>query len=344
MTKECANPQQPSPWLSILVPVYNVERYLRQCLESIAVQMVDGVEVIVLDDVCTDGSMKVFTELQAQWPGYFKKLQHESNRGISAARNTLLGSAKGKYIWFVDSDDVLMPGAIAQMRSIAVGVAPDLVLFDYRKLRDVTKLKHHMRGEMHCRTFSGPAEQLLSDTSEQVRGLFDLGQMHVWSKISKRSLWMDGLSFPEGMYYEDMFASPRLAIKAKNCYYAPYVWIAYRQRDGSIMSKLSPKKLSGLSEALVGFPDEFTKSNYSPTAETRFSVSHIAARNFVGAARQLSKMKGVNYQEGARIYLSNLRRSTMVPVAELLRGYLRRGWIGKWAQLSFWLWRAQRPA
>src|SRR3569623_266091 len=88
--------RKPRPWLSVLVPIYNVERYLRDCLESIVSQLEGDIEVIVVNDVCTDASMSVFAELQAQWPGHFKLLQHAKNRGVSTARNTLLDAAQGE--------------------------------------------------------------------------------------------------------------------------------------------------------------------------------------------------------------------------------------------------------
>ena len=325
------------PWLSILIPVYNVERYLRECLDSVMSQASDKVEVLTLDDVSTDGSLAILAEYGARYGSRFKVMQHPRNRGLSVGRNTLLAAAQGRYVWFLDSDDLLLPGAVKELEEIVVREDPDLVLCDYRKLRAKTKLKHRLRGEMHLRTFSGPEEQLIRDISLQVRGLFELGQMHVWSKVSKRSLWASGLRFPEGKYYEDMFVSPRLAIQARTCYYAPRVWIAYRQREDSILATLSPQKLSDLTEALVGFPDEFLKIESCPDIDTGFLISHIAARNFIGTARHLSRIKDASYQARIASNLDNLIKSTMLPLGDLRLEYLKRGWLRRWMQLSFWL-------
>lgn len=336
-TRDVSSNAAAGPWLSILVPVYNVERYLRECLDSIMSEAAEGVEVIALDDVSADSSVSILRDYEARYGSRFKVMQQPHNRGISSARNTLLEAAQGRYTWFLDSDDLLQPGAVKELKEIVDREDPDLVLCDYRKLRAKTKLKHRMRGEMHLRTFSGAAEQLIRDRSAQVRGLFELGQMHVWSKICKRSLWTADLRFPEGKYYEDMFVSPRLAIRAGTCYYAPRVWISYRQREGSIMATLSPQKLVGLSEALVGFPDEFLKFEPRPDIDTRFIVSHVAARNFVGAARKFSRMKYEDFRIHMVANLDNLIHSTMLPFDELRLEYLRRGWIRRWAQLSFWV-------
>lgn len=335
-TRDVSSNAAAGPWLSILLPVYNVERYLRECLDSVMSQATESVEVIAVDDVSTDGSLVILQQYEAQYGSRFKVMRHPRNRGLSVARNTLLEAAQGRYLWFVDSDDLLLPGAVKELKEIVDRKDPDLVLCDYRKLRAKTKLKHRLRGELHLRTFSGPAEQLISDISVQVRGLFELGQMHAWSKISKRSLWAAGLRFPEGKCYEDMFVSPRLAIHARTCYYAPRVWVAYRQREDSIMAMLSPQKLSGLSEALVGFPDEFLDVEPRPDIDTRFLISHVAARNFIGVARKFSRIKGANSREPIASNLDNFIHSTMLPLEELRLEYLKRGWIRRWAQLSFW--------
>src|SRR3569623_2045227 len=74
-------------WLSVLLPVYNVERYLRECLDSIMSQAGAGVEVIALDDVSTDGSMDILADYAARYGSRFKTMPHPRNRGISIARN-----------------------------------------------------------------------------------------------------------------------------------------------------------------------------------------------------------------------------------------------------------------
>ena len=108
-----------APWLSVLVPVYNVRDYLTECIESVLAQAPDdgGVEVLLLDDCSTDDSSAVIAQLQSRWPGRLSVLRHARNSGLSAARNTLMDAAKGRYLWFLDSDDKLLPGAIDSLRT-----------------------------------------------------------------------------------------------------------------------------------------------------------------------------------------------------------------------------------
>ena len=154
-------PRSDSPWLSILIPVYNVEPYLRDCLASLLPQLPPrGVEVILLDDASTDGSLGLCSEICPQSHPQVRLMRHASNAGLSAARNTMLGAARGDYIWFVDSDDEVMPGAIAGLRAIVERHAPDLVLCDYE------------RGGRHLSSFSGPTGQPSDDREALLQGVF----------------------------------------------------------------------------------------------------------------------------------------------------------------------------
>lgn len=337
MIAESQVQHRPQPWLSVLIPIYNVERYLRDCLESIATQIEGDVEVIVVDDVCTDASMSVFAELQVQWPGCFKLLRHKKNSGISTARNTLLDAARGEYVWFVDSDDIVMRGAIRAVKDIVDRAAPDLILFDYKKLRAVTKLKHRMRGEMHCRTFDGPRNVLSADRTALLNGLFATGQMHMWSKISKRSLWSTDLRFPEGKCFEDMYVSPRLAMKAQSFYYAPNVWVAYRQREGSMLNTLSVPRVAHLSESLSGFSNELVQAKSDVSAETRFLVSYIGARNFITAANFTYKNSASSSPGSLMKYRDDFMRSIAMSLDEMRAEYFKRGWFLRWSKLAHWL-------
>src|SRR5690606_4751384 len=120
------------PWLSVLVPVYRVEAYLERCVESVVRQGLDGIEVLLLDDASPDRSGEIAAMLQERHPGSVRVFTHSVNRGLSAARNSLLAQARGQYIWFPDSDDELLPNAIAGLRRMVVASAPDLVLCDLR--------------------------------------------------------------------------------------------------------------------------------------------------------------------------------------------------------------------
>ena len=100
--------------LSIVVPVYNVERYLRQCLDSAIVPGVSGYELVCVNDGSTDSSPEILSEYQANYPNLIRVI-HTPNGGLGAASNNGIKAAAGDYIAFLDSDDYLVPGAVKQM-------------------------------------------------------------------------------------------------------------------------------------------------------------------------------------------------------------------------------------
>lgn len=244
-----------NPWLSILIPVFNVEQYLYSCLDSVMTQIDSGVEVIVLDDRSTDRSYEQLCAYAKTAPHPITILQHTQNRGLSAARNSLIEAAHGDYLWFVDSDDLIQVAALAKLRTIIQTHTPDLVLCDHQIWRAESGLlpapanrsdKHYRKG------FQGPEEQLLQDQEALFAGIYATGKLHAWSKIAKRSLWTEDLRFPEGRYFEDMVTTPRLALKTNSYYYCAEPWVVYRQRVNSILASFNIKKVDDMILGLEG--------------------------------------------------------------------------------------------
>lgn len=131
-------------FVSIIVPVYNVERYLRECLDSIAQLKAFSWEAILVDDGSTDTSGKICDEYAKQDSRF--RVIHQKNAGVSAARNAGLDAAKGEWIWFVDSDDSINPDF--EILNPEVLNDADYVLFDMRKFRDGEELNslEHQKG------------------------------------------------------------------------------------------------------------------------------------------------------------------------------------------------------
>jgi glycosyltransferase involved in cell wall biosynthesis len=116
-----------SPWLSVIIPVYNTKSYLRRCLDSVVMQnCLAPYEVVLVDDGSTDGSSEICDEYAAAYPNFH--IIHEKNSGVSAARNVALDASLGDYIWFVDSDDRLLPGAMRRVEDLCVS-RPQAVIF-----------------------------------------------------------------------------------------------------------------------------------------------------------------------------------------------------------------------
>jgi hypothetical protein len=273
------------PWLSVLVPVYKVEAWLRECLESVLAQADEGVEILVLDDASPDASMAIVHRLQQRHPGRLRTLAHPLNRGPAAARNALMHAASGRYLWFLDSDDVMLPGAITGLRSIVARDAPDLVLCDFVVLRDRTRMWNRLRGNRRRRSFSGPGQA--GDSREALlAGLLESGQLHPWSKIATAEAWR-AVRFPEGRYFEDVAVIAPLCQAVRHWIHVRQPWIGYREHGGSIMAQMTPVKMRDLLEAMQALHDGVVNMPGGVSMHTRRALDGFCLRTFGLLARRV---------------------------------------------------------
>lgn len=323
-----------TPWLSLLIPVYNVEPWLEACLASVFSQgELEGVEVLAVDDCATDGSPALLETWSQRHPGQMRVIRHVRNAGISATRNTLVEASRGRYLWFLDADDVLMPGALSSLKRQVEKHGPDLVLCDFAYLRERPRLKHRLRGEQHVRSFEGPSTSLQSDAGMLMQGLLLLGYLHCWSRISKRSLWGEDLRFPVGRYYEDMAVVPALALRASSWLHVPEAWIGYRQRPGSILATGDTRKYEHMMQALAGLGDQW-KQAAQADPRIAFAAAHFAARSFIGACRHVDK---VGDRDRLPAFLKIFSEASPMSARSLLGAYVRKGWWWRALRLRRWL-------
>lgn len=222
--------REKAPILSVVVPVYNVERWLDSCLDSILDQSVRELEVILVDDGSADGSVAV-AERRAAADQRVRLHRHPANAGLSAARNTGVGLATAPFLTFVDSDDTVPADAWAPaLRSLrrtgsdfTVGKAVRVA----GERRFVTPLmeRNHTADRPGLRIEEAPL--LLAD-------------VFAWNKVFRRSFWdAAGLSFPPGMLYEDQPAMTRAFLAARSFDVLAgevYEW-AVREDAGSISQR-----------------------------------------------------------------------------------------------------------
>ncbi len=326
-----------APWLSLLIPVYNVEPWLEACLASVFEQDLAGVEILAVDDCATDGSSALLQAWSARHPAQLRVVRHERNSGISATRNTLVEASRGRYLWFLDADDVLLPGAVASLRRQVQANQPEhqpeLVLCDFAYLRERPRLKHRLRGEGHVRSFAGPSGRVRTDRGELLQGLLLLGYLHCWSRISLRSLWGEDLRFPVGRYYEDMAVVPALALRARSYLHVPEVWIGYRQRAGSILATGDTRKCEHMMQALAGLGGHWRRAAQQDP-RIAFAAAHFAARSFIGACRHVDKAGDRDRLPG---FLEIFEQASPLPPRALIGAYLRRGWYLRALRLRHWI-------
>lgn len=113
------------PVVSILVPVYNASQWLRQCLDSIVGQSYESLQVVLVDDGSTDESLAICREYAERYP--FVEVYHQENRGVAAARNSLLDKVRGDYVLFVDADDWIESDMVEYLVAVMLGTTADMV-------------------------------------------------------------------------------------------------------------------------------------------------------------------------------------------------------------------------
>ncbi|MBV2208553.1 MAG: glycosyltransferase [Thermomonas sp.] len=329
-----------APWLSVLIPVYNVSAYIEDCVRSVLQQVLHdpGIEIVLLDDVGSDDSWAKVQALAAQHPQRLRLLQHAHNRGLAAARNTLLAEAQGRYIWFLDSDDILLPGSIDGLRAAVSSDDPDLVLCDFAIVREQPRLSHRLRGEQHRRTHPSRSEALSYDRNALAVGLLGHRQLHAWSKIAKRSVWQ-AAPFPEGRYFEDIPTIPGLLAASQSWRHIAAPWVGYRQRGDSILATTTPKKSRDLLAALHDLSSGLRMMANRFNAETQMAADYFCLRTFANLARSTphsdaaldaecrTAMAAIFPQGIAPVLADCRRRGWWLRALRLRSALVKRGWL-----------------
>lgn len=322
------------PWLSILMPVYNVAPFVEECLGSILDQLdgQPGIEVILLNDQSTDGSASVCQQVIAHCQSNIRLLHHAENAGPSAARNAMLEVARGDYVWFVDADDRILPGAIRSLQEIAASVRPDVIMCDYVR-----------EGSECYATFDGPGRQVGNCTETLVAGVFAKRRLHTWSRVWKRDLFGSAIRFPVGACFEDAATIPWLLLKAESFYYAAEPWVYYRSRPGSIMARLAKtrsfdvRRNDDLAGALAGFHSALAEALPDAASETLAVVARFQSREFVKIAKRLARARKTSWtrlRTDIGRYQTVMEAHSPLPFAAIARQYLARGKIGRAAALG----------
>jgi len=197
--------------LSIIVPVYNVEKYIHPCLESIFRQGLkeDTFEVIIVNDETPDRSMEMITDIiEAHQNIHVIELHHQ---GLSMARNHGMARATGEYIIFVDSDDLLIENVLPYLLEKAIESKTDLIVADFLEVNDKDINKIPTNTDKTFQTIEKNGEELFLED-------IDPHDCHVWHSLYKRDfLQQNNITFVPGIFFEDIPFTHECAIKAKNC-------------------------------------------------------------------------------------------------------------------------------
>ena len=224
------------PEFSIIIPVYNIEKYLEECVTSVTKQTYENYELILIDDGSSDKSGSLCDEFAMKDDRIY--VIHQENSGLSAARNAGVDYASGRYIIFLDSDDFWRDEQCLEKIYHRLQKSNVQVLsFNYIKFTNTQQYSSYFRKQE-----SMPLNYKDSFQFQIEKGIWIAC---AWNKVMKRELFDNGeLRFVRGITSEDMDWCVRLALKARSFDYLNEIIVCYRQREKSISQSVSEHKVS----------------------------------------------------------------------------------------------------
>lgn len=222
--------------ISIIVPIYNVEKYLHKCVDSLIGQTLKDIEIILVDDGSTDKSGEICDEYRLKDNRI--KVIHKKNGGLSDARNAGIDIAKGDYITFLDSDDWIELNMYEKLYKYIKQENADIAQCSYQEVYNEEVNNENAKEEI--KIMSG--KESLYNFSGKNHGK----TVVAWNKLYRIELFND-IRFPKDKYHEDEFTTYKLLYKANKIVDCSLPLVYYRQREGSIMnSKFNIKRLDAL--------------------------------------------------------------------------------------------------
>lgn len=311
--------------VSVIIPVYQVEKFIEQCARSLYEQTYDSIEYIWVNDATPDMSIEILKEVTEKYPkrkSNVRIITHEHNMGLPRSRRTGVSHAEGEYIYHCDSDDWAEKDMIEMLLRSAEANQSDIVWCDFYRSysdRDLLDNQGHPAQSREC------IRRLLS---EQMHGGY-------WNKLFKRELYLNSITYSaEASMCEDLRGVIQLFYYAKRIFYLPKAFYHYRQDNNQSLSiTFSADKINNLLinvDAIIDFLNEKgATDDFSP--EINY-LKHLGKRNLL-TSTDLRDFKRWNliYPESS----SQIMSYKALPVSLRLIGlctYLRL-----WALVSAWI-------
>lgn len=242
------------PEISIIVPVYNVVNYLEQCIQSILEQEFKDIEIVIVDDGSNDGSSELCDRLKDNDRRI--KVIHQSNKGLSGARNTGIENCSGNYIGFIDSDDWIAKDFYKHLISIAKSTGAELVSCLYRRTSNRKQCNVKQRKENVCVYNSRDALELFLKSALIGKDTY----VPCWSKIYKSDLIND-IRFKEGVIYEDYPFNYDVISKCNKVAFTNRIGYFYYRNNQSITGVNVTKKMKDLYTVMDYVENEYDEGD-----------------------------------------------------------------------------------
>lgn len=257
--------------LSIIVPMYNVQDYIQQCLDSLVMQTLTDFEIIVVNDGSTDKGPKIVEEMIVRYPHLIKQL-HKPNGGLSDARNYAIPHAQGEYIAFLDSDDYIDATLYEKMVQL-MDQGYDVV---------VTNIEYFYESGQPSWVMKGLSPWSCDTLSKQAL----LSPMFAWNKMYQAKFFKeDGYRYPLNTWYEDIPVTTPIFASTNKIGYLDETLIHYRQREGSIMSVTKSERLKEIFGVMQLVRDEMKAQDCYDVYYDEIEYLHIEHLRLYGMFR-----------------------------------------------------------
>ena len=250
-----------NPLVSVVIPVYNVEKYVKQCIDSITRQTYSNLEIIIVDDGSTDKSMDALKDISDSRV----IIIHQSNQGLSSARNAGIECSNGEYIAFIDSDDFVSDKFIEILVHFCDLYNADIACCE--SLDFIDGYDNNALNIINDKKTNDIKAYVYSSDEAIIRSFYQKPSITgAVLKLYKRQLF-DDITFPIGRYLEDFATTYKFFQKSNRVVYLESKMYAYRFRKGSIMNKASDKRISDglwiaerIEEAFIDSGEDLKKS------------------------------------------------------------------------------------
>lgn len=217
--------------ISIVIPIYNVEKYVDRCIQSVINQTYKNIDIILVND----GSPDNCGQICEKWKKIDSRVSviHKQNGGLSDARNAGIKVARGEFITFIDSDDYVSENYVEYLFNLICKYDADISICSFYELFEDSNKKIYVGGDR---------EKVFNSETAIETMLYDKDfYTAAWGKLYKTSYFND-IQYPKGKLYEDLATTYKLLEKAKKIVYGPEHLYCYIQRDGSILNSKFSKK------------------------------------------------------------------------------------------------------
>lgn len=300
------------PLISVIIPVYNVEKYLVRCVTSVCRQTYGNLEIILVDDGSPDRCGAICNHLAEKDKRI--KVIHKENGGLSSARNAGLELARGACLFFLDSDDYISEDCISCLFKLMVREGADIAVGNYIATSE-ERVDFSKKGNQ-------PVTEKSYSNIEAITQLFSSATVKMvtaWMKLYRRELF-DGIRFPEGLLHEDEATTYQVYYRSKKIVVSDKYIYAYYSNPESITRAMKPKSYfdkCSIFREQISFFEAHGESGLADRVRNRWCIqiaAHLLPFGYFEKSREMTGLAKRVYQE-----ITDL---SGVPKAEKMKGWL----------------------